>query len=200
MLVHAVIPELNLSAAYWSPNLVFPLYCCEVSGSSEWCLISKSPSIPSWGFRCSWTSTFRNTVIHWGPQLRVRVWASGFNTNPVCMTHHCFICGMGQRLPGDPQCLMAQELSKWRWSWIILSIYCSVCKLTSKISKTYNIFFNISWREIDNTQKCSFGENFPQGLLKCLTNFWLHKEMIWCRGKKLSVEIKQICLNSSTVP
>lgn len=132
MLVHAAIPELNLSAACWSPNLVFPLCCCEVSGSSEWCLVSKSPSIPSWGFRCGWMSTFRNTVSHWGPQLRVRVWASGFNTNPVCMSHHCFLCGMGQRLPGDPQCLMAQELSNWRWSWIILPIYCSACKLTSK--------------------------------------------------------------------
>ena len=187
-------PRINLSAAYWRPSLVFPLCCCEVSGSSEWYLVSQSPSIPSWDFRRGSLSTFRNTVSHWGPQLRVLVWTTGFNSNSVCLSHHCSICGTEQTLATIFSAWWLNRYLSAGEVGIILPIYCAVGKLTSKISKTCNSFFfqRIVRGEIESSQKYSFVENFPQGLLKCLTKFWLHKEMIWCRWKNLSIEIKQI--------
>ena len=136
-------PRINLSAAYWRPTLVFPLCCCEVSGSSEWYLVSQSPSIPSWDFRRGSLSTFRNTVSHWGPQLKVLVWTTGYNSNSVCLSHHCSICGTEQTLAAIFNAWWLNRYLSAGEVGIILPIYCAVGKLTSKIPKTCNTFFNV---------------------------------------------------------
>lgn len=169
------------------------LCCSEVSGSSEWYLVSQSPSIPSWDFRRGSLSTFRNTVSHWGPQLRVHVWATRFNSNSVCLSHHCSICGTEQTLPVIFNAWWLNRYLSGGEVGIILPVYCTVRKRISKMSTTCNLFFqHIVRGGIESSQKYSFVGNFPQGLLKCLTKFWLHKEMIWYRWKNLGIEIRQI--------